>query len=169
MALSPEVTGVRETLNELAKIEPKLKLKAVAKMKKAAKPIVSAMEANFPEDAPISGMARGKFAWKGRPKLVVRYKGSPPKWYSSYQNVWNLLSIRTPTNYHAAQMFDMSENGRLGKALTERYGPASRAMWRVDDTLKNETQAAIVDAVEEYTREVNRRLGGNSNRIRRSY
>jgi hypothetical protein len=167
VALSPQVTGVRETLNELAKLEPKLKFKAISKMKVAARPIVAAMEQNFPEEAPISGMARGKFAWKGRPKLVVRYKGNPPKWYSSYQNVWNLISIRTPSNNHGAQMFDMSENGRFGKALTERYGHASRAMWRVDDTLKDETQKAILDAVEDYTREVNRRLGGNSLRIRR--
>jgi|LakMenEpi03Aug12_release.lakeMendotaPanAssembly.Ray.scaffolds.fasta_scaffold55249_5 hypothetical protein len=155
MALSPQVFGVRETVDELGKLEAKFKFQAIQKMKKAAAPMAQAMEANFPEEAPISGMAYGKFAWRGRPKLVVRYK-APSKYgtKSRYSNIWNLISILTPKGHHGAEMFDMAQNGKLGAALTERYGNASRAMWRVEDELKNRTQDAILDALEAYIREV---------------
>lgn len=152
MANTPQVYGVRETLAALREVEPKLKLAAQSKMRGAAKPLVDAVNAYVPNDPPISGFAHeGRTGWPKRKKFRAKVGGRKSK----ARDTWPLVVILNDSAPVA--IFDMANSGNLGQALST-YGPASRAAWRPADQLVRDTQAAVLDAIEAASAQINQEL-----------
>jgi hypothetical protein len=148
-----EVYGVRETLAALKAAEPKLRLAAMAKMRSAAKPMVDTINAAVPTSPPLSGFDHnGRTGWGKRKKFRAKVGGRARR----DRETWPLVEIRNDSG--PVQIFDMAANGQLGDALTSRYGPASRAAWRVEADLVEATQRAVLDAIDTASAQVNRDL-----------
>ena len=149
----PEVYGVRETLAALKAAEPKLRLAAMAKMRSAAKPMVDQINAAVPSGPPLSGFDHnGRTGWGKAKKFRAKTGGRARR----DRETWPLVEIRNDSG--PVQIFDMAANGTLGANLSSRYGPASRAAWRVAPELVEQTQAAVLDAIEKASADVNREL-----------
>lgn len=76
------------------------------------------------------------------------------------------MQFVTPRGDISSVVYDTARNGKLGAQLTKRYGEPSRAMWRVDQQLKDDTQKAIIAALRDYTKYVNEKFRTNINEIR---
>lgn len=153
MAERAEVYGVRETLAALKAAEPKLRLAAMAKMRSAAKPMVDQINAAVPSGPPLSGFDhQGRTGWGKAKKFRAKVGGRARR----DRDTWPLVEIRNDSG--PVQIFDMANAGQLGSALTSRYGPASRAAWRVSEELAAETERAVLDAIEKASAQVNREL-----------
>jgi hypothetical protein len=117
-----QVTGVRETIAALRKVEPNLAREAIRQMKAPAAPAMAALRATAPA-APLSGM--GGY---GPTKVAAKYGGRQKP-----GGVWPLLTIRlTATGWTVAS--DMARNSSPGETMVENLdrkyrGGASRWAW----------------------------------------
>ena len=150
------VYGVRESLAELKQLDKAAFFEAIKEIKKAARPMQSAMQAGLPNEAPLSGMARGRLKWSGRAKVNVKYGGRKDR----RKDEWPLLKLEL--NDGAAVVFDMAGKKTPGspfaQALSNRHGGPSRAMWRPDDLVKREANEAVKDAIARAMKQVNSNL-----------
>jgi hypothetical protein len=160
------VYGVRETLRELRDVDRKYYLGALAKVRKAARPMAQAAEAYFPDASPFAGRTRdgfthgGRTGWRGRPKVVPKVETRKPR-RSRDREDWPLVRVILQDNqagYPAAAMFDMAGAGNLGDQLDGGYGYRSRAMWRAATAHGDNVVEAVREAIREVTATVNRRL-----------
>lgn len=148
---TPQVYGVRETMAELRELDKEIFFAAVREIKKAGQPLATAIDSNIPTEPPLSGMARGRAAWK-KGKTAVEYGGRKRR----DRDVWPLLRLRIKDG--GAVMFDTARNGNLGEQLTRRFGSASRAAWRPERQLQAATERAVLAAIEAASAKVNARL-----------
>lgn len=155
---APSVYGVREALKELRSMDKKAQLACQREMKSAAKPLANKVASFIPTSPPLSGMNHlGRTGWHSADiwNVAIRYGGRKRK----DANEWNLLSLRLETAQ--AVMFDMAgrkTSNRLASALSKSFGGASRAAWRPESELFNETSKAITDALEKVAKELNENL-----------
>jgi hypothetical protein len=151
------IYGVRETLADLRELDKKLFFAAVREIKQAARPMQSAMQANLPSEPPLSGMARGRTAYTRKSRKVdVKYGGRKDR----TKEEWPLLKLQLADAGGA--IYDMAGKNtttQFTAALSARAnaGP-SRAMWRVEDTVKRETEEAVKAAVARASKQVNQEL-----------
>ena len=146
-----QVYGVRESLAELRDLDKDIFFEAVGKIKRAAKPLARAIDSNIPKAPPLSGMARGRAAWKKAATQIV-YGGRRDR----RKDEWPLLKLVIRDG--GAVMFDTARNGTLGANLTARFGSPSRAAWRPERELQAETVKAVEAAISEAMAKVNARL-----------
>jgi hypothetical protein len=153
---TPQVYGVRETLEELRQIDGKLRLAAMSKMRGASKPLVDAINAYVPNDAPLSGFEHnGRTGW-GNTKKSLKFRAKVGGRKAKHRDEWPLVVIRNDSA--PVSIFDMAGTGILGAALSGRFGPASRAAWRPEDQLVRDTQAAVLQAIEDASARINQDL-----------
>ena len=151
------VYGVRETLAELRELDKEIFFAAVREIKSAAKPMQAAMQANLPTEPPLSGMARGRTAYTRKSRKVdIKYGGRKDR----TKEEWPLLKLQLRDAGGA--IYDMAGKNtttQFTAALSARAnaGP-SRAMWRVEDTVKRETVEAVKDAIARASKQVNQEL-----------
>jgi len=136
-----EVTGVREALRTLGKIDKEQRKEAVKELKQAGAPMVAVARLQYPTRAPLSGMDNnGRLGYKPgrvRQQVSVKVGGKQPPSKDRYP----IITLQQ-TNA-AAQLFSMAgmSNNRWSRAtnagqrqfsekLALRWGKAQRGMWR---------------------------------------
>lgn len=151
------IYGVRETLAELRDLDKDVFFEAVREIKKAARPMQSAITSKLPTDPPLSGMARGRTAYTRKSRKVdVKYGGRKDR----TKEEWPLLKLQLADAGGA--IFDMA-----GKNTSTQFtaalsavggGGPSRAMWRAEGEVKRQTVEAVKDAVARASKKVNAEL-----------
>ncbi len=156
MANTPQVYGVRETLAALREVEPKLKMAAQSKMRGAARPLVDAINAYVPAEAPTRGFDHnGRTGW-GNTKKSHKFRAKVGGRKAKNRDTWPLVVILNDSA--PVSIFDMANSGQLGGVLRWNFGPASRAAWRPEDQLVRDTQAAVLQAIEDASARINQDL-----------
>jgi hypothetical protein len=156
-----QVTGVREVIAELRKIDQELRKETVAAMKLAAQPLQAGARGLTPSSAPLSGMARAAgtlpaYSSRAVSGITIRYGGK----FSRSTQSWPLLTLQQKDP--AGSAFDMAgrrnPSSSLAENLTARYGSPSRAMWRATEANLATVQAGVKRAVDAAAETVNRRV-----------
>jgi hypothetical protein len=162
---TPQVTGVRETLAALKSIDKKLERESRKRMRQTVAPLQNEARSLIPSGPPMSGWTRGRYAFDGgKAKAGVRVKigGSA----SRKKESWPLVTMTQ--NDAAGIIFDMagrrssgrSASGRQFIANLNRFGRASRSMWKAAEGpgLKI-VQRDLVQAVNDAAKAVNAEIG----------
>lgn len=162
LQLNVELAGTADVLSQLGKIENRFRTAALREMRDALGPMVKGAQGFVPSKPPVSGMARGYLAWDSvkvrnsiRAKVNERRKGSTTR----IASIW----LSTPEG----GLFDMAGKAsgvtpagkRLIQALTSRYGPPSRVMWRARAVFERETNLALLQARDNMEKTLNDLLG----------
>jgi hypothetical protein len=141
MEMNVEVTGVRESLRALNKIDPRLKRASVATLKAAGAPMVQVARLNYPIQPPLSGMGNsGRLQYQpGRVKQQVSISvgGRAPRG----MNRWPVVTlIQKNAGGAIYSMAGMSNNVHsratnagqemFSERLQQRYGDGQRGMWK---------------------------------------
>lgn len=170
-----QVFGVRETLAELKKIDETLYWEAINQMKDATKPLASAVAMEFGYGSPLSGMENhnGRTKWQS-PKITTKIAGRK----KPNSDEWGLVKLVVAGA--AAQIVDMagrSHNGTKtrqyewkgskrshrvngqGDAMIQNLpGKPSRYIWPTAESLMPLTIRAVLKAIEETSRIINKNL-----------
>jgi hypothetical protein len=152
------VYGVRETLSALRDLDRELYLAARASMRQAAEPLRADAAARLPSQPPLSGMARGRYAWTpAGTKVTTVLAGRAPK----DKDTWPLVRVRLAGA--AASVFDMAGRGSPGSSLATNlarkgYPRPSRAMWPAAEAHLPAVTAAVRKALEDTADKVSRNL-----------
>lgn len=184
-AANLQITGVRELLKELGKVDPELRKQTVKEIRTVARSIASDAKAKIPVQPPMSGWqtqpsTRGVYRTSILQPMVRGGRGWMP-WSNVHQikvdigrqrkqarkSQWNVarIAILSP----AAQVFELSGLGKARKASPtreqfirnlDRFGRPGRAGWAAYDARSREVQQAIIDAVKNAEDQMNRRLRG---------
>ena len=133
-----EIAGLKDALKTLNKIDKTLRTEITRNYRSIVKPVIADANSLIPSGVPLSGMARNwttKSGFKMLPwqpghkqKIAAKINTRAVKEYAGRTTNVGTFSIV----YQSATgtMFDMSSAGRLGAALTARYGSRSRVMWK---------------------------------------
>lgn len=155
--VSINVTGVQAAMKTLREVDKKLYWQMLREMKDAAKPIAAAIEGNFPGEAPLSGMNnKGRFQWSKRKKPQIRYGGRTRR--DGTRPLIRIVVADAPSS-----LFDMAEKSRDDKRdfaghLSDRFGSASRAVWRTSKATQAEAVRAVNEAADKVMRQTSRSL-----------
>lgn len=129
-----QVTGIKETLRELQKLNPALRKAFNGQFKAILQPTVDDIKARIPSEAPLSGFERPykkKGAWQGnKVKQGVKTKIDTRRPKPGAFEETTAFAILQKTGWGA--IFDMagrSSSNVLATNLGRRYGVASRSMW----------------------------------------
>lgn len=146
-----EIAGLKDALKTLNKIDKKLRVEITREYRSIAKPVITDATNLIPTNVPLSGMARNwttKSGFKMLPwepghkqKIAAKINTRAIREYSGRTTNVGTFSIV----YQSATgtMFDMSAQGRLGAALTARYGSRSRVMWKAWQQNENTVNAEM--------------------------
>lgn len=161
---SVEVYGVKEVFKELGQIDRKQKFKAIAKVKAAGAPAIAKARENYPE-SPLSGWTYGgrlAYSKKAADKGVQIQVGG-----RAQGQAYPIITIvqKNP----GAAMFDIAgfANGATSQkpqgdafidALDDKFGKAQRGMWRNVREIRALANDAILKALDEVSKEVNRKI-----------
>ena len=150
--IAVSVTGVRETLRTLRKVDEKAYWYAINEMKKAAEPLKQAIDGNFPADGPSGFQHNGRTGWDKQKPTVTQYGGRAS---GAMRSTGTTPLLRVKVVDAPRQIFDMAgartPGNKLDRGLQKAgYGPASRAVWRTSD----QTRRLAADAVTEAMRKV---------------
>ena len=145
------VTGGRETLAELRKLDRSIYWGTVNRMKLVARPLADAVDDNYPVDPPMSGFDhKGRTGWRNRKVTRIKVGGK------RNSNGWPLLRIMVADA--PRMIFDLA-TGDLGSQLAKHgYGDPSRAAWRVSRKLLDETTDNVETVIRDASRDANRKL-----------
>jgi hypothetical protein len=157
-----EIAGLKDALKTLNKIDKKLRVEITREYRSIAKPVITDATNLIPTNVPLSGMARNwttKSGFKMLPwepghkqKIAAKINTRAIREYAGRTTNVGTFSIV----YQSATgtMFDMSAQGRLGAALTARYGSRSRVMWKAwqqNETTVNSEMEKLVKRVMDLT------------------
>lgn len=165
---SVTITGVKETLRELNKIEPELRKEIIKDFRQVVKPVINEIKRMLPTQAPLSGFNRSwtqgsnqKTPWDGATvaksvtsKVDTRKRG----------NALAVMKIimKSPAGAIADMAGKKGGDTRQGQimiaALERRFGRASRFMWPSYIDKAQEIESGIEQLVEKVTDATNRRL-----------
>lgn len=161
-----EIAGLKDALKTLNKIDKKLRTQITRDYKDIVKPVISDANSLIPSNVPLSGMSRNwttKSGFKMLPwepghkqKIAAKINTRAIKEYAGRTTNVGTFSIA----YQSATgtMFDMSSAGRLGAALTARYGSRSRVMWKAwqqnETTVNAEMEKLVKFVMDETSREL---------------
>ena len=164
---SIEVVGLKDALKELNDIDKKLRRKVTSDFKKIMKPVLDEARTRIPDQAPLSGMARswkpgssGKEIMNWMPDLVDKnlkaFTSGKKARNTPFGFVQNLAVFGIRWAGPQATLFDLTRRGSLGTQLTNRYGPASRIIWRAYELHKTEVEQEVKDLASDVMRQVGR-------------
>jgi len=169
--VSVEVIGIKDALRELNNLDKTARRKITSDFKRITKPVEDAAKFLMPTTAPLSGMSRAwktksgyqMFPWQtGKDKIVSKVSGRRPKMFAGHMTDLATFYIRFQGPH--AVLFDMagkgviptSQGSRMVSALTNRFGPPSRVLWRAyeqnGDQVTRETQQLINEMMDEINR-----------------
>jgi len=141
MEMNVQVTGVRESLRALGKIDPRLRRASVATLKAAGAPMVQVARLNYPIQPPLSGMANSsRLQYQpGRVKQQVsisvggRAARGMDRWpvvtliqKNAGGALYSIAGIRNNAYSKAAN----AGQAQFSELLKSRYGDGQRGMWK---------------------------------------
>lgn len=164
-----EVYGVRESLAELRRIDPVLRVKAVNKIKAAGAELVQIGAARYTADTGLSGWKRtGRLGYdpgKVRKGVKIQVGGRTPRGANAFPIVtmvqanaggalWDIAGLRGGSKGRGAP------KGRPNfvDELNRRHGPAQRGLWRAQTEIAAKASDKLVEALEDVAAQVNRKL-----------
>lgn len=160
------VTGVRETLKELKKIDPELRKQAVKEMRTAAQPLVTEVKSGMPDRPLENWQEEGELGWKtSKVRQSVKLKFGGKRVRSQAGNQYPLLRLVIGSPAGAA--FDKagrrnaptSPQGRAFiENLTRKYGSASRRAWPATEKHMDNIERGVKQAVDKASAQINQEL-----------
>lgn len=156
MAKTSEITGVKETIKALRRIDPELRKEFNAKYKDAVSPMTNAAKAIYDDQRFPSGTKR-TWAPGGRkifPLTAAKAKtGVRPKINTSYRGGTALYVMQANP---AAAVFDIAGRSTgLGAAFSAKFGRnPSRVMWPVAERYEKQVKKNVEELVKETTKTV---------------
>jgi hypothetical protein len=150
-----EIVGLKDALKTLNKIDKTLRTQITRDYRSIVKPVISDANSLIPSGVPLSGMARNWATKSGfqmlpwqpghKQKIAAKINTRAIREYGGRTTNVGTFSIV----YQSATgtMFDMSAEGRLGAALTARYGSRSRVMWKAWQRNENTVNAEMEQLV----------------------
>lgn len=156
MAKTSEITGVKETIKALRRIDPELRKEFNAKYKDAVSPMTNAAKAIYDDQRFPSGTKR-TWAPGGRkifPLTAAKAKtGVKPKINTSYRGGTALYVMQANP---AAAVFDIAGRSTgLGAAFSAKFGrDPSRVMWPVAERHEKQVKKNVEELVKETTKTV---------------
>ena len=160
-----EVVGLKEALKTLNKIDKSLRREITKDYKKIVQPVIDDAKNLVPSKSPLSGMAR---AYKYRSgfqvlpwsegynqKIIAKINTRNIKENSSGDKV-NVGTFMIQWQGATGTLYDTTMAGALGKALTARYGPRSRVMWKAYEQRRDDVQREMEQLVRRVMDEANR-------------
>jgi hypothetical protein len=156
VAKTSEITGVKETIKALRRIEPELRKEFNAKYKDAVSPMTNAAKAIYDDQRFPSGTKR-TWAPGGRkifPLTAAKAKtGVKPKINTSYRGGTALYVMQANP---AAAVFDIAGRSTgLGAAFSAKFGrDPSRVMWPVAERHEKQVKKNVEELVKETTKTV---------------
>ena len=156
MAKTSEITGVKETIKALRRIDPELRKEFNAKYKDAVSPMTNAAKAIYDDQRFPSGTKR-TWAPGGRkifPLTAAKAKtGVKPKINTSYRGGTALYVMQANP---AAAVFDIAGRSTgLGAAFSAKFGrDPSRVMWPVAERQEKQVKKNVEELVKETTKTV---------------
>jgi hypothetical protein len=168
-----QVYGIKEALKELNKIDKSLRREITRDYKEIVKSVIDDAKAAVPAAAPLSGMNRrwktksgyeiiGDGGWSqaiAQKFLVAKISTRRVKEYQG--NKVNVGTFRLVWSGIANQTFDIAgrkSSNPLARALSERWGSASRVMWPSYEKNKSQVDDEMLRLCERVMDEVNRNL-----------
>ena len=159
-----EVVGLKDALKTLNKIDKSLRREITKDYKKIVQPVIDDANNLVPSNAPLSGMARNwstKSGFKMLPwvpgfkqKIAAKINTRNIKEYAG--NKSNVGTFVIQWQGATGTMFDTSMDGRLGRALTARYGRSSRVMWKAYEQREGDVMSEMEKLVKRVMDEANR-------------
>ena len=164
-----EVYGVRESLAELRRIDPILRVKAVNKIKAAGAELVQIGAAQYPTDTNIRGWSRnGRLGYdpnKVRKGVKIEIGGRTPRGANAFpivtmvqQNaggaLWDIAGLRGGSKGRGGP------DGRPNfvRVLNGRHGTAQRGLWRARSEIAAKASDKLLEALDDVAAQVNRKL-----------
>jgi len=160
-----EVVGLKEALKTLNKIDKSLRREITKDYKKIVQPVIDDAKNLVPSKAPLSGMAR---AYKYRSgfqvlpwsegynqKIIAKINTRNIKETSAGDKV-NVGTFMIQWQGATGTLYDTTMAGALGKALTARYGPRSRVMWKAYEQRRDDVLREMEQLVRRVMDEANR-------------
>jgi hypothetical protein len=169
MEMKIEVTGVRESLATLRKLDPDSRKAAVATLKAAGAPMVQVARLNYPIQPPLSGMGNsGRLQYQpGRVKQQVSISvgGRAPRGANRWPAVTLIQRNAGGAIYSMAGMSNNVHSRAKNAAqemfserLQQRYGDGQRGMWKQVKLIRILAQRNMDVAVKQVEILANRRL-----------
>jgi hypothetical protein len=156
VAKTSKITGVKETIKALRRIDPELRKEFNAKYKDAVSPMTNAAKAIYDDQRFPSGTKR-TWAPGGRkifPLTAAKAKtGVRPKINTSYRGGTALYVMQANP---AAAVFDIAGRSTgLGAAFSAKFGrDPSRVMWPVAERHEKQVKKNVEELVKETTKTV---------------
>jgi hypothetical protein len=156
VAKTSKITGVKETIKALRRIDPELRKEFNAKYKNAVSPMTNAAKAIYDDQRFPSGTKR-TWAPGGRkifPLTAAKAKtGVRPKINTSYRGGTALYVMQANP---AAAVFDIAGRSTgLGAAFSAKFGrDPSRVMWPVAERHEKQVKKNVEELVKETTKTV---------------
>jgi hypothetical protein len=156
VAKTSEITGVKETIKALRRIDPELRKEFNAKYKDAVSPMTNAAKAIYDDHRFPSGTKR-TWAPGGRkifPLTAAKAKtGVKPKINTSYRGGTALYVMQANPG---AAVFDIAGRSTgLGSAFSAKFGrDPSRVMWPVAERHEKQVKKNVEELVKETTKTV---------------
>ena len=156
MAKTSEITGVKETIKALRRIDPELRKEFNTNYGRAVSPMTNAAKALYDDKRFPSGTKR-TWAPGGRkifPLTAAKAKtGVKPKINTSYRGGTALYVMQANP---AAAVFDIAGIGNgLGSAFSATFGRGpSRVMWPVAERHEKQVKKNVEELVKETTKTV---------------
>jgi hypothetical protein len=150
-----EVTGAKEALAELRKLDQTLYKAALKDIRQAAKPMSAAISSAVPASAPLRGFDHaGRTGWRARGVRTARIKLNGRK--DRQANRWPLVRVQLTSI--AGSIYDMAGRGSSNQLATALGGSPSRAVWPAADRTLPQVTADVHASLERAAAQVNRRL-----------
>ena len=156
MAKTSEITGVKETIKALRRIDPELRKEFNTNYGRAVSPMTNAAKALYDDQRFPSGTKR-TWAPGGRkifPLTAAKAKtGVKPKINTSYRGGTALYVMQANP---AAAVFDIAGRSTgLGAAFSAKFGrDPSRVMWPVAERHEKQVKKNVQELVKETTKTV---------------
>ena len=165
LATSVEITGLKQAMTELGKMDKSARFKAAAKIKASSPAMLENVRAQFPADIGIT-MSHG---WAPSKKGGSRLAYDKTKVDKGVQIVIGgrarpgVTPLVTLVQKDAAgALFSMAGNaggtGQFSKLLTNVFGRPQRGLWRSRAFIQEQGTADIIKAVDEVIADANRAL-----------
>ena len=168
-----QVYGIKDALKELNKIQPSLRRQITKDYKQIVASVIADAKAAVPSAAPLSGMERkwktksgyeiiGEGGWSqaiAQKLLVAKISTRRVKEFRGTKV--NVGTFRLVWSGIANQTFDIAgrkSSNALARALSSKWGSASRVMWPSYEKNKSQVEAEMLQLRERIMREVDRNL-----------
>ena len=161
-----EVYGLKDAIKQLNSVEPGLRNQIAKDFRNVAKPVINDALMLIPNTVPLSGMGRNwttnsgfkMLPWEAGRKQKISAKINTKKVSEFRGQIRNVGVFNIVYSGSTGALFDMAANGRLGSALSARYGMRSRVMWRSMEKNQGTVEAEMQRIVETVMDKVDRNV-----------